>query len=354
MLMVSGFNRYFQFARCFRQEALRSDRQPEFTQLDLEMDFAKFGDIKAVVEGVLQAIFPDIHKDTTPVPVMTFDQVIKHYGSDKPDLRFKNLVIAQHNEDADQDAVTESLVLRDITPSLAEDLKAYFHNIIEVARTHGESREESFARDGTTLTFYSTRPAKNYSGSTLLGRLRQYYIAKLMDEPGHSSHRAYSFLWVTDFPLFKPVEGAGRFESVHHPFTAPKDAPEFEALHQLYERSSSSTPSADMASRILALRAQHYDLVLNGCEVGGGSVRLHRPELQKFVFRLLRLTEGQIKDFDHLIKALGSGAPPHAGIALGVDRLVALKYDCQSIRDTIAFPKNSKGFDLTTNAPEKI
>ncbi len=243
LLMVAGFDRYFQIARCFRDEDLRADRQPEFTQLDLEMSFVEQDDVLALVEALIVAIVQEVAPDrhlVTPFPRLTYDEAMTHYNTDKPDLR--------------------------------------------------------------------------------------------------SDPEQLAFAWVIDFPLFKWVAEERRWDSEHHPFTSPK--PEFLARLE-----------ADPG----AVRAACYDLVCNGWELGSGSIRIHQRELQQRVFRLLGYTEEAAEaEFGHLMEAFQYGAPPHGGIALGIDRLVAILAGTDTIRDVIAFPKTRQASDLTMRAPSPV
>jgi len=368
LLMVAGVDRYFQIARCFRDEDLRSDRQPEFTQIDMEMSFITADDIYEVVDGMLVEVMKVAgHGDIeTPIPRMTYEEAMNRYGSDKPDIRFDMEIQDLSDIFAGTDFKVFSRVIEGggvVKAINAKTLGGVPNRVMddwtEMAKDSGLGglayirmqeddkwkspivkffsdeekealRERLHMEEGDLILFAAD---KNDTVNVALGRLRLLAgaMADVIDKD------AFAFIWVTDFPLFERNE-EGRLQSMHHPFTSPH----FEDLHLLEE-----TPEK--------VRAQAYDIVLNGVELGGGSIRIHDPELQELMFKTLQIPEEEIKDrFGHLIRGLSFGAPPHGGIALGFDRLLMLMVGADSIRDVIAFPKTQKAVDLMMNAPAKV
>ncbi|MFN3484124.1 MAG: aspartate--tRNA ligase [Planctomycetota bacterium] len=367
LFMVSGLDRYYQIARCFRDEDLRADRQPEFTQLDLEMSFVDRDDIMAVVEGAVAAVWKrclDIELPR-PFPRIGYDEAMRDYGSDKPDLRF-GLKIADVSDlvrDSEFRVFSETVQRGGVVRGLCapgggafsrkevEGLETYCKGIgakglvslkLEEGSYSGPSakyftppRVEALARrlggrSGDLLLFVADEEER---AAAVMGGLRLVLRDKLkLAREGH-----WAFCWVVDFPMFEVGED-GKVGAKHHPFTSPKD----EYLETL-EREP------------LKVRAQAYDLVLNGVELGGGSIRIHRRDIQQRIFRLLGLSEEYIRDrFGFLLDAFEYGAPPHGGIALGIDRLAMLILGLDNIRDVITFPKTQSTIDLMTGAPSTI
>jgi aspartyl-tRNA synthetase len=369
LLMVAGVDKYFQIARCFRDEDLRADRQPEFTQVDIEMSFITADDIYRVVDGLLAAAMHAAgHGELTlPVGRITYAEAQDRYGSDKPDLRFgmeltqlsdvfKNTQFKIFKQVLDRGGVVKAInakrlagvpprVLDEDWTAMAKDAGlgglAYIRVQPDgawkspIVKFFSEPEKQDLAHrlqvEPGDLVLFGADVAAVVN--LALGRLRLLAgeMAGLIP-PGR-----FCYTWVTDFPLLE--KGAdGRLSSMHHPFTAPR--PEDIPL---------------LESDPLKVRAQAYDIVLNGVEIGGGSIRIHHPELQARMFRVLGIPEAEAQSrFGHLLKALSFGAPPHGGIALGLDRFVMLMLGESSIRDVIAFPKTQKAADLLMGAPSTV
>lgn len=374
MLMVAGVQRYYQIARCFRDEDLRADRQPEFTQVDLECSFIEREDMYALIEGMLKRIWEETLDFTLslPFPRMPFKEAMERYGSDKPDTRF-GLEIANFSDLFEQSkfkvfsgAIEKGGVVKAMNAKgLADITQGELKQLEEVARTYGakglafikaeganwkspilkflSEQEQTLLserlkiEDGDIIFFAAEKWEK---ACTILGRVR-LEAAELLRKRNRlkQSDNPYHFLWVVDFPLMSFDEEQKRFTASHHPFTAPleEDIPSLE-----------SNPHA--------VRGQHYDIVLNGTELGGGSIRIHQPELQRKIFEdVLEIPKDIVESrFGYMLEAFAYGAPPHGGIALGFDRLVALLGEVPSIRDVLAFPKTQKGQCLMTKTPGAV
>ncbi len=363
MLMVSGFERYYQFARCFRDEDLRADRQPEFTQIDVEMSFAGEVELQTIIEELMAAAFARIGVELPrPFPRLTWAEAMATYGSDKPDLRnplritdvtAASVLLKSPVLDAIVAAggTIRSLVVpggdrfsRKTLDEIQEFVKKAGGQGVVWLRRSAEGFKGSLKTEGAAIeAFFQDQgvdPANivfllgGPTGKVLpmAGKLRDRLGKELID-PGQRR-----LLWVVDFPLFFFNEEEDRIDSNHHPFTAPH--PDDLGL---------------LESDPLRVRSIAYDLVLNGIEVGGGSQRIHQSEVQQTVFRLLRLSEGEIQErFGFFLKALSFGAPPHLGIALGFDRLMMLLCGEDSIRELIAFPKTTSSLCMLTGAPSTV
>ncbi len=366
LLMVSGFDKYFQLVKCFRDEDLRADRQPEFTQIDCEMSFVEQKDILDTFEGLARYLFKEIRGVELPAfPKMTFADAMELYGSDKPDLRFdmqfKNLTSLSQGKGFvvfDQSEV----VLGIVVPGMAEYTRKQLDELTEwVKRPQVGAKGMVYVKynsDGTVKSsvdkFYTEADLtewKNHAGATdgdllLILSGKDAEARKAMSELrlrmgeslGLRDKNKFVPLWVVDFPLLEWDEDTQRFHAMHHPFTSPKP----EDLAYL-----TSDPGR--------ARANAYDMVINGVEVGGGSIRIHDRSLQEKMFKALGFTEEEAKaQFGFLMEAFEFGAPPHGGIAFGFDRLCSLMGGADSIRDFIAFPKNNSGRDVMINSPSPL
>jgi len=368
ILMVAGFDRYVQIVKCFRDEDLRADRQPEFTQIDVEMSFIDESDIQAMAEGLMQLLMNEIKgvNLTLPLPRLTYKEALETYGSDKPDTRFgmklrcvnplvENCGFRVFSDSVKKGGVVAGFVvpggasftrnqmdnLVDYTKSLGAGGLVYFkwtENGLETAveKFLGKELVERIARDmgaerGDLVLLVSDVWQKAY---TVLGTLRLELGRRL----NQINEAKFDLLWVTDFPMFEYSEEEKRFVAMHHPFTAPnpEDVPFLE-----------TDPSR--------ARARAYDLVMNGNEIAGGSIRIHDAALQRQVFKLMGIEEEEAtRKFGFLINAFRFGAPPHGGIAFGFDRLAMLLTGMKSIRDVIAFPKTASAVSLMDDAPGPV
>ena len=374
ILMVAGVEKYFQIARCFRDEDLRADRQMEFTQVDVEASFVDREDIYALFEGMLKKLWKDVLGTDipTPFPRMPYVEAMNRFGVDKPDMRFGfELMDFSEAFRASSFKVFQSAVasggavkalnakgLADLTQGELKALEEVAKSVgarglafIKVEAGEWKSPIVKFFSDAEKaaltaslgiaegdMIFFAAAPWEK--ACAILGRIR-LEAAALLQKRGKLETRAddWKFLWVVDFPLMSFDEQEKRYVATHHPFTAP--VPEDAGL---------------LDSNPRAVRGQHYDVVLNGTELGGGSIRIHQPALQKKVFEdVLKIPPEMVESrFGYLLRAFAYGAPPHGGIAFGLDRLVALLCGTTSIRDVIAFPKTQKGQDLMAGSPTPV
>ena len=374
ILMVAGVEKYFQIARCFRDEDLRADRQMEFTQVDVEASFVTREDIYALFEGMLVKVWKDVLgvDIPRPFPRMAFKDAMNRYGVDKPDVRF-GLELVDLSETFRSSsfkvfsaAVAGGGAVKALNAKgLADVTQGELKNLEDVAKSLGakglafikveggewkspivkfftEAEKAELARtldmaDGD-IVFFAAAPWEK--ACAILGRLR-LEAAQLLVKRGKMTLRPddWKFLWVVDFPLMSFDEEEKRYVATHHPFTAPV-----------------AEDAALLDSDPKAVRGQHYDVVLNGMELGGGSIRIHQPALQKKVFEdVLKIPADVVENrFGYMLKAFTFGAPPHGGIAFGLDRMVALLCGTTSIRDVIAFPKTQKGQDLMAQSPTPV
>jgi aspartyl-tRNA synthetase len=377
LYMVAGFDRYFQIVRCFRDEDLRLDRQPEFTQIDVEMSFVEQGDVFEVIEGLIATLWKEALgvELPTPFPRMPFDESMAKYGNDKPDLRFDmphvvlTDLVRKHQGGGvpllDEAVKAKGIVKAMKVPASASFSRTEIDKLEEYVRGMGAKglarakvaeggewtqspfaksitpelrkaiNEATAAQPGDLLLFQFGKESVVH---TVMANLRVHLAKRMGLIPEYGSGGQWRFLWVVDPPLFEYDEEHGQWAAAHHAFTRPRD----QDLPYL-----ETDPG-----RVYCWR---YDLVLNGFELGGGSIRLHDPEVQKRVFKAMGISDEEAKSkFGFLLDALKMGAPPHGGIALGMDRLVMLLTGAESLRDVVAWPKTQKGTDLMTGAPGDV
>ena len=369
LLMIGGFDRYYQIVRCFRDEDLRADRQPEFTQVDLEMSFVTEEDVIGVHEDMMAYVFGEVldHELATPFPRLTYKEAMEKFGTDRPDLRFGLEIVdiseicARSDFNVFKTTVKEGGAVKAINVKTAASSfsRKALDELAQVAKDQGakgllyikvetsgwKSSIEKFfpesiklelnkalnAEDGDLLLLLADQPQRACS---ILGEIRLLVAKKLqlIDES------RFLFLWITEFPLLEYNEEEARFEAVHHPFTSPMEE---------------DIPLLDSSPH--KVRARAYDLVLNGAEIGGGSIRIHLLDLQKKMFSVLGISPEQAeRKFGFFLEALRYGAPPHGGMAVGFDRLVSIMTGAQSIREVIAFPKTTSATCPLTDAPSEV
>ncbi|MFA5011145.1 MAG: aspartate--tRNA ligase [Ignavibacteria bacterium] len=380
LLMVSGLDRYVQICKCFRDEDLRADRQPEFTQIDIEMSFVKQEDVFKISEGLFRKIWFEVLGYNLPAefPKLTYDEAMNKYGIDKPDMRIKNLLLINDITHVVKDS--EFKVFNDVinnggSVSCIKINSGSSHSKIDITRKISDSYAEFVKKLGFSgMAFMKVNENGELQSSILkfldeniinkmkdslslvngdyvfilsgerkkvlqgLGQLRTKIAEdfKLLDDSKHE------FVWITDFPLFNYDEEEKRFAGEHHVFTSPKD----EFMHFLDSKDK---------NEILSIRANCYDLVYNGNEIGSGSIRIHNSDIQKKVFNIIGLSDYESKEkFGFILEAFRYGAPPHGGVAFGFDRLVAMLCGTKSIRDVIAFPKTVSASSLMDNCPSVV
>jgi len=400
LICSGGVDKYFQLARCFRDEDGRKDRQPEFTQIDMEMAFVSWGasesstssrsdawriggrEVRDIVETLVRTIWQNVEGVLLPesFSVMTYHEAMSRFGSDKPDTRFgleisniTDILPSRQRLSFDTSKeIIECIVVRDIADHQfieASRISQFDSAVERITFTnknqdfwllHCNTIRDSFPgpsehdldhinnalrlKPGDDI-WLARRSRISSGGSTALGMLRLHLLEAALNRKDYTVSENPHFLWVTEFPLFtrddadKDKLAQGRWSSSHHPFTAPM----WQDIEAMYN------------GQIDTVRGQHYDLVLNGVEIGGGSVRVHDAAMQDYIFtQILQLNEKEKAPFDHLLHALRCGAPPHGGIALGFDRLMAMLCNARSIRDVIAFPKTSNGVDLLFKSPAPV
>jgi len=363
LLMVAGMEKYYQIARCFRDEDFRADRQPEFTQLDIEMSFGNQDDVIAVAEKILSSVFKSVvgYEIPLPIPHMTYYEAMRRFGSDKPDLRFGNEITdaTEFFKDTSFRVFQAEFVGAVVMPggaasprreldawqdwAKARGAKGLAYILVgddgalsgPVAKNLSEAESKGIAahvgaRNGDAIFFAA---GERSSSLSLLGAVR----LEIGERCNLINKSEWKFLWVVDAPMFEKTDDGG-WTAVHHPFTGPK--PE-------YENTFEKNPGEALAYA--------YDIVLNGSEIGGGSIRIHRRDVQQAVFKVIGLSQSEAESkFGFLLEAFNYGPPPHGGIALGLDRLCALLAGAESIREVIAFPKTASGGDPLTGAPTPI
>jgi len=364
LFMISGLDKYFQIVKCFRDEDLRSDRQPEFTQIDLEMSFVDEPDVRNLVEDLITTIFKKVNNVTIkkPFPILSYHDSINKYGTEKPDLRYK-MELNSFKEFSDQSDFKSFKGLKYVTMLSVDDSSHFSRKIIDELddyaksigakglawmKCNGKNLEggiSKFFNKNLQSKIVSNYKLKNDSICFIIGDNSQLALkvlglvrTKIAQMLNLCDNTIFKPVWIVDFPLFEWDEDQKRFESVNHPFTAPKDSDMEKLL---------SSPEEVLS--------KGYDIVINGYEVAGGSIRIHDDKMQKQIFEIMNITKKEINDkFGFFIDALKFGTPPHGGIAFGFDRLVMLLCGVNNIRDVIAFPKTTSASALMEDAPNTI
>ncbi|MFN3814131.1 MAG: aspartate--tRNA ligase, partial [Aquificaceae bacterium] len=379
ILMISGFDRYYQIVKCLRDEDLRADRQPEFTQIDFEMSFVDEDDVMSFSEELVHTLFKELLgvELKRPFDRIPYKQAMENYGSDKPDRRFGVELIEMSDVFKDsqfkifREAVESGGVVKAINFRSSNLSRKEIDELSHFAQTAGAKglawikvedgklnspivrflaegeKQELMKRAGANVgdTILLSADKKDVVFK-VLGSLRLYIAKKysLIDT------NKYDIFWVVDFPLMEWDEEEGRFVSLHHPFTLPREEDIPKLLRALQEEDFE-----ERKKLVQSVRARAYDMVINGYEVGGGSIRINRREIQEVIFKLLDISQIEAEEkFGFLLRALNYGAPPHGGLAFGLDRLVSIMRGLDSIRDTIAFPKTQRGICPLTGAPDYV
>jgi aspartyl-tRNA synthetase len=360
-LMISGVDRYFQVVRCFRDEDLRADRQPEFTQIDIEMSFADREDIYELVDGLMAAVFEVRGKKVrTPFPRLTYQEAMEKYGTDKPDLRIQAEIVdltaeaSQLQPEVIRKVIASGGTLKGLRiaggagfsrsqlDKIGQKAKALGAKGIIWLKSQGGLKSSLRLEAGEAWRLWEKMQAGDEDLAVFIADKSEIALSTLgalrKDLLGDQAENGLAFTWVTDFPLFEWSDEENKIVSVHHPFTSPVDE---------------DIPRLEVEP--LAVRAKSYDLVLNGYEIGGGSIRIHDFALQRRIFGLLGLSEKETEEkFGYFLEALGYGTPPHGGIALGFDRIVMLLAGEDSIREVIPFPKTTSALCLLTGSPSEV
>ncbi|KAI3379837.1 hypothetical protein SNEBB_010840 [Seison nebaliae] len=350
LLMIGGIERYFQIARCYRDETYRPDRQPEFTQLDLELSYVTREELFKLIEEMLKKTLGSIGQFPTisTFPILSYSEAMEKYGTDKPDTRFDMLI--QRNIPQNQlfiqltngeEFIENSKKISKLIKNISKEYSIDFHL-------------STNSKNGLRITI----DCVNEKSYKFLGEVR-LRIADYLDKSSQNNNsisllrdeNKLNFLWIINFPLFE-IDENNSLQSVHHPFTAPQNPEHFQSLYDKWKLNKNNF------YKFTQLPSQHYDLVLNGNEIGGGSIRVHDGELQEQIFRLLDSTSSSSfklnDELSHMVTALRSGAPPHGGIAFGLDRFIAVLLKLSSIKNCLAFPKGINGKDLLSSSPSKI
>ncbi|MFW9929784.1 MAG: aspartate--tRNA ligase [Candidatus Thorarchaeota archaeon] len=333
LLMISGIDKYFQIAKCYRDEDLRADRQPEFTQLDIEMSFVSREDVFEVCEKILHKLMKTVKNIAIPIPIkkITYQESMRKYGSDKPDLRWEGeFKTIKYNSKSWKAITCENLEKEEIKELVTSvNIPEDKFLIIQKKAFKGT---KGLGKGNNVLLIENTDP------NDYCSEVHELFRRELIKKLSITVQNSFAFIWITDFPLFEFSEEENRMVAVHHPFTSP------------YPDDISK-----LDSQPLEARANAYDIVLNGYEIGGGSIRIHDQELQRKIFTLLNISEKEQEErFGFLLNAFRYGAPPHGGLAFGLDRLIMILSGHSSLRDVITFPKNKSGECPLTGAPSVV